>query len=131
MHCGSDTLVSATTAASIANPKRDNFGVVKNLGSLFRTCDSDGTYRNVDTILDNTSTTYCGSSVRSSSVGSDESDVGVSSRLGPLLPPSDALASAQPSEPVHYRHHHDSYDKKTQQHLATGDDVAEYFAMVQ
>ena len=126
----SDTAVSATTAASIANPKVNEFGVVTNLGSLFRTCDSNGAYRNLDTIFDNTSTTCCGSSIRSSSVGSDESDVGVSSRLGSLLSPSDTAVSAQSSKPVHFRHHHDNFDKRTQQHLATGDVVAEYFAMV-
>ena len=119
---GRDTAVSATSAAS--------FGVVTNLGSMFRTYDSDGTYRKLDTMLDNTSTTFCGSSVRSSSAGTDESDVGVSTRLGSLRSPCDTAVSAQPAEPVHFRHHHDSYDKQTQQHLSTGDVVAEQFAMV-
>ena len=38
--------------------------------------------------------------------------------------------SAESNTPYHFRHHQDSYDKTSEQHLQNGDVVAEWFAMV-
>ena len=114
----SNTPVSAPSVFALGNSKIGSVGFVAITGSLFRTYDEKRKYRDFNVTPDGTTSTtcYCGSSIRSLSCNSVDSDT---------------LVSAELNKPYHFRHHQDSYDKTSEEkHLQTGDVVAEWFAMV-
>ena len=89
---------------------------------MFRTYDSNGIYKDFDIVLDGTSSTKLCSSA--ADVPSTPSSVASVSQLRDTNNDEDA------TKPVHFRHHQDSWDRKTGEHVQCGDVMAECFAMV-
>ena len=81
-------------------------------GSYFRTYDSNGKYKHFDIMMEGTSATHI-----------------LGATVSQLVPEKGSPSGVAP-EPIHFRHHQDTWDSKTQQHLPNGDVVDEWIAMV-